>query len=78
MALVYGRFYVSQDTVVDFFPFIPFGQWALDFEYGGKTGFLLHGARLSQLRVLWLLIAFLVWALTILSYRGILRKRARL
>jgi hypothetical protein len=74
MALVYTRLYISQDTLVDFFPFIPFGQWALDVEFGGKRGSLLNGAGLWQLRSLWALLASLVWILTILVYRRITKR----
>jgi hypothetical protein len=71
MAFVYGHRYISQDTVVDFFPFIPFGQWALNVEWGGKTGSLLNGASLWELRGLWALVAGPVWVSTVLIYRGI-------
>jgi hypothetical protein len=68
MMLVYDHRYISQDTVVDFFPFIPFGQWALDMEWGGKTGSLLNGASLWELREIWALVAGVVWLFTILIY----------
>ena len=71
MTFVYGHRYISQDTVVDFFPFIPFGQWALNVEWGGKTGSLLNGASLWELRGLWALVAGMVWTATVLVYRGI-------
>lgn len=71
MAFVYAHLYISQDTLVDFFPFVPFGQWALNMEWGGKPGSLLNGASLWELRGLWALVAGLVWTLTVLSYRGI-------
>jgi hypothetical protein len=71
MTLVYGHRYLSQDTVVDFFPFIPFGQWALNTERGGKTGSLLNGASLWELREIWALVAGLVWTATVVIYRAI-------
>ncbi len=71
MTFVYRHRYFSQDTVVDFFPFIPFGQWALDVEWGGKTGSLLNGGSLWELREWWALVAGLVWSATVLIYRAI-------
>src|SRR5262245_11572743 len=34
MLLTYNHLYVSADTVVDYFPFIPFGKWVLDVSFG--------------------------------------------
>lgn len=78
MAFVNDRLYVSQDTVVDFYPFLPFGQWALDVEFGGESGRLLGATQLWQLKVLWALLAAGVWALTVLLYRrpGMRARRA--
>ena len=74
MTFIYNRLYISQDTVVDFFPFIPFGQWALDVEWGGKPGSLLNGASLWELRGLWVLLASLVWVSMLLTYRKITKR----
>jgi hypothetical protein len=71
MTFIYDNRYISQDTVVDFFPFIPFGQWVLDQEWGGKTGSLLNGATLWELRGWWALVAGVVWALTFLIYQRV-------
>lgn len=73
MMLVYERFYYSQDTVVDWFPFIPFGQWVLDVRWGDETGALLGGAELWHLQGLWLLFAVLAWGTAALGYRRIVR-----
>ena len=75
MLIAYERMYVSRDTVVDFFPFIPFGQWVLDVSWAGQTGRLLNGASLRQIQVLWGAIAAAVWATTILLYRGFVREQ---
>jgi hypothetical protein len=69
MALIYDRLYFSQDTVVDFFPFIPFGQWVLDVKWGDETGALLGGASLWHVQVVWLLFALLAWGSAALAYR---------
>jgi len=69
MTFIYDHMYVSQDTTVDFIPFIPFGQWVLNMEWGGKTGILLNGTKLWQLRAIWLLMAFVVWLSTVSLYR---------
>jgi len=69
MALVYQRLYYSQDTLVDCFAFIPFGQWVLDVRWGDETGALLAGAELWHLQVLWLLFAALAWGTAALIYR---------
>src|SRR5215213_5752542 len=50
MALIYDRLYFSQDTVVDFFPFIPFGQWVLDVKWGNEPAARLVGARCCKFR----------------------------
>jgi len=61
MALAYERWYVSADTVADFWPFVPFGQWVLDYQFGSYRGHLLNGARLWQLHLLWLVLAVATW-----------------
>jgi hypothetical protein len=73
MTLVYRRFYYSQDTIVDWFPFIPFGQWVLNVTWGNKTGGLLGGAELWHLQALWLLFTVLAWSTAIFGYRRIVR-----
>jgi hypothetical protein len=70
MLIAYERMYVSRDTVVDFFPFIPFGQWVLDSEFAGRRGQLVNGASLRQVQLLWAAIAALVWCSTISSLAG--------
>ena len=71
MGAVYQRLYSSQDTVVDCYPFIPFGHWVLDQEYGGETGALLNGAELWHLQALWLLFAATAWGLAVFLYRRV-------
>jgi hypothetical protein len=64
LSLTWQKLYFSMDRVVDWFPYIPFGQWVLDQEYGGETGRLLNGATMGQLRFIWAAIATAVWALS--------------
>jgi hypothetical protein len=71
MLLAYNRWYISADTLVDFIPFIPFGQWVLNVSMGKEHGHLIGGTRLYQLQLLWLLLAGSVWACTIAAYRSI-------
>jgi hypothetical protein len=73
MVLVYQRLYYSQDTLVDCYAFIPFGQWVLDQEWGGKTGALLAETELWHLQALWLLFAALAWGTAALVYRRLAR-----
>jgi hypothetical protein len=73
MVLVYDRLYYSQDTVVDCFAFIPFGQWVLDQTWGSETGALLAGAELWHLQALWLLFAALAWGTAAAVYQRIAR-----
>jgi hypothetical protein len=61
MLIAYEHLYVSADTVVDFFPFIPFGQWVLDADFGSIRGRLLGGASLRELQAVWAGIAVAVW-----------------
>lgn len=64
----YGKMYVSVDRLVDWYPFIPFGQWVLDQGFGGEfRGKLLGTATLWDLRLLWLAFAIPVWLLSWLS-----------
>lgn len=69
MVLVFDKLYYSQDVVIDCYPFIPFGQWVLDQEWGGETGALLAGTDLWHLQALWLLFATLAWGSAALFYR---------
>lgn len=73
MLFVYQRLYYSQDTVVDCFPFIPFGQWVLDQEWGGEKGALLAGAELWHLQALWLVFAAIAWGSAWSVYRRVAR-----
>jgi hypothetical protein len=75
MVAAYERMYKSVDTVADFLPFIPFGQWVLDREWAGHHGSLLNGASLPQIRALWGAIAAGVWLTTLLLYRGYVREQ---
>jgi hypothetical protein len=75
MLVTYERMYVSRDTVVDFFPFIPFGQWVLNAEWAGQRGTLLNGASLRQIQLIWAAIAAAVWSASVLIYRGWVRER---
>ena len=74
-AITYGRLYVSADRLVDWYPFIPFGQWVLDQSFGQQHGHLLGGASLWHLRLIWLAVAAPVWLLTYVSTRFMLRLR---
>lgn len=67
LSITFGKLYVSVDRLVDWYPFIPFGQWVLDQNLGNERGHLVGGATLWQLRFIWLAIAAPVWALTYLS-----------
>lgn len=74
MITVFDHYYQSRDVVVDFFPFLPFGQDVLDREWNGRTGFLIGGTTLSQLRLMWLGFALPVWVLTVLVYRWVFHR----
>src|SRR3954466_15704767 len=41
LAATYGKLYVSMDRLVDWYPFIPFGQWVLDQTLYGPRGYLI-------------------------------------
>jgi hypothetical protein len=69
MALVYQRWYVSADTVVDFLPFVPFGRWVLDQEFGEFRGRLLGSASLHRLQWAWLALSILTWGIAVVAYR---------
>ena len=74
-AVTYGRLYVSADRLVDWYPFIPFGQWVLDQSFGQQRGHLIGTATLWQLRLIWLAVAAPVWILTYASTAFALRLR---
>jgi hypothetical protein len=67
LAVTYGKLYVSMDRMVDWYPFIPFGQWVLDQTLYGPRGYLIGGATLWQLRAIWAAVAVPVWLLTYAS-----------
>ncbi len=70
LSLTYEKSYVSVDRLVDWFPFIPFGQWVLDQGFGGEShGHLIGSATLWQLRLVWFAIALPVWLLAFASTR---------
>jgi hypothetical protein len=62
MLLTYNKLYVSADTVVDYFPFYPFGQWVLDQTFGSFRGNLLGSGSVSQLQIIWVAITSFVWS----------------
>jgi hypothetical protein len=74
-SITFGRLYVSADRVVDWFPFIPFGQWVLDQSLGQQRGHLIGTATLWQLRLIWLAVAAPVWLLAYASTAYALRLR---
>ena len=74
-SITFGRLYVSADRVVDWFPFIPFGQWVLDQSLGQQRGHLIGTATLWQLRLIRLAVAAPVWLLTYASTAFTLRLR---
>ena len=70
LSLTFEKSYISIDRLVDWYPFIPFGQWVLDQGFGGEWhGHLIGSATLSQLRLVWLSIALPVWLLAFTSTR---------
>ncbi|MES2924659.1 MAG: hypothetical protein V4819_24110 [Verrucomicrobiota bacterium] len=74
MATAYGKLYTSVDRLVDWYAFLPFGQWVLDDGFGGEWhGHLIGGASLWQLRLLWLAVALPIWLLALASTRLALR-----
>ncbi len=72
-AVTFGRLYVSADRLVDWYPFIPFGQWVLDQSFGEQRGQLLGGTSLWHLRLIWLAVAAPVWLFSYASTRFLLR-----
>jgi hypothetical protein len=61
------KLYVSADRLVDWIPFIPFGQWILDQSLGPVHGHLIPPATLGELRWIWLAFAVPVWLLSYFS-----------
>ncbi len=74
-SMTFGRLYVSADRMVDWFPFIPFGQWVLDQSLGQQRGHLVGTATLWELRLIWFAVAAPVWLLTYVSTALALRLR---
>ena len=74
MSIAYGNLYTSVDRLVDWYAFLPFGQWVLDDGFGGEWhGHLIGGATLRQVQFLWLALALPVWLLALASTRLTLR-----
>lgn len=71
-ALTFGSAYVSHDTIVDWQPFIPFGDWVLQQHFGDQVGALL-GSSMHSLRALWWVATLIVWIGTLLTFRRITR-----
>ena len=68
MAISFGKLYTSVDRLVDWYAFIPFGQWILDDGFGGDAhGRLIGNAKLSELQLLWAAEALPVWLLAVSS-----------
>jgi hypothetical protein len=65
--LVYGHLYVTADYVSDFSPFIPVTQGVIDAHFDAYSGHLI-GVTLRQLQFVWLLFAFVTWALASVIY----------
>ena len=67
LLVAYDRLYVSVDRWVDWFPFIPFGQWTLSGMGPGWQGHLIGTTTMGEMRLLWLAIAGPVWILSLWS-----------
>ncbi len=72
-SIAFGKLYVSVDRMVDWYAFLPFGQWVLDHGLGEWRGYLISGTNLSQVQNLWFAVALPVWLLAIVSTRLTLR-----
>ena len=59
-----GKLYVHVDHVVDFVPFIPFGELWIFHKHADAQGHLLGNTSIWQIRALWVAIAVPVWLLT--------------
>ena len=71
-AFTFGRAYVSHDAVLDWQPFIPFGDWVLHQRFDDRVGALL-GCSLLSLRVLWWTATLVVWIGTLLTFKRFTR-----
>src|SRR5689334_5175170 len=72
----YDKLYHSVDGTVDWYPFIPFGQWVLDSGFGGDaSGRLLGNTTLQQLQQIWWVMATCEWVLTFVCTIAIIRSR---
>jgi hypothetical protein len=67
LSLTLNKLYMSADRLVDWLPFVPFGQWVLNQSLGPIHGHLIAPATLWQLRFIWLAFAVPVWVLTYMS-----------
>ena len=67
LSITWHKLYVSVDRLVDFYPFIPFGQWVLDQGFGNMRGRLLNDTSLWELRLIWAAISIPVWVLSCAS-----------
>lgn len=68
MYVASGKLYISVDRLVDFYPFIPFGDWILDDGFGGEWhGRLLGDTTIWDIRLVWLAVALPVWLLAFIS-----------
>ncbi len=75
MKNIYGFYYKSQDTLVDFFPYIPFGQWVLNqfFIDPNIRGVLIADTTLLKMRGIWFIFAITVWVFSIVVTFYIIR-----
>ena len=74
MSIAYGKLYTSVDRLVDWYAFLPFGQWVLDDGFGGEWhGHLIGGTTLWQARLMWLAVALPIGLLALSSTRLALR-----
>lgn len=70
LKLTFFKLYVSGDRLVDWWPFIPFGEWVIARPgIDGQPGYLLNGASVPLLRLIWASLATSVWLLSWLSVR---------
>jgi hypothetical protein len=62
------RFYTDNDPILDWLPWIPSGDWIIDW---ACQGHYLNGASAWTLRLVWLILAVPVWSLTIIAFRAL-------
>ncbi len=70
LSIAYGKLYINtaSDRLVDWYAFLPFGQWVLDYGSGGEwQRQLIGGTTIWQLRLLWLAVALPIWLLAFAS-----------